>query len=786
MKNKLFIFGAGLTICTFFVLLFFLLLPQLCNALIPYLTKNLPFSHKDITITQITPWKTSGYCRVTDKVAQAVIARFEITYTPSSLTNKEIKNILLQGVHLNILELPPHNTETSSTASQANTLAAILDHFPFSVNAITIDNALIELPRDRKGIQRFSLSSQLLFKNELDNNNQLKLQKITGDITLDGDINTHVNAVLTRIDNKYKARTSFKTDIRRIAELYTIPATGIVNGTASFDIAPNLSTINDCDIAIESNDTTLHYNNFRITARKGSPLVLSMKGTPKQFTFNAHGIHFSTPQLADISLGGTFTSDEKTTTTTGTLSAPLFGSPLTFSLNTEENAFSLDLLGAERGLNAGGTKVTASSFMSHISGEYQEKEFIADATFSMKSLQIPTYTVTAQDLVFKQHLHVLDNAIKDSTGSFTVANILYNKERLLELSGTTALDNEGLQFSTQATTPLHRKLQINCAGDYLFLAPSMTRVECTLPETQVTEKIVPKSILRGNDLHFSGQIASSLKITKSTTLDAVLTTKLTDTTLQFGDKVVLSGINTQLTFPHLPLVQSGPSQIFSIQQAEFGNIKTTDIKIHYRIEDLKNLFIEKSRFSWCRGRVESGSMNINTAKDEYDLTLYCDRLGFTELLGQLGILDAEGTGTLNGRLPLSFKEATLYFDDGFLFSSPGDSGIVRFTNTEKIRQNLGSAPQTGYLDYSINALENFAYNWTTLSFNSVKDDLIISMSLDGKPASPLPYAYNNGVLIPSEQGIGIQHPIHLDVNFHLPSTNIFRYGKNIQSFMEKM
>lgn len=179
-------------------------------------------------------------------------------------------------------------------------------------------------------------------------------------------------------------------------------------------------------------------------------------------------------------------------------------------------------------------------------------------------------------------------------------------------------------------------------------------------------------------------------------------------------------------------------------------------------------------------------MNINTDKDEYDLTLYCDRLGFTELLGQLGVLDAEGTGTLNGRLPLSLRATTLNFDDGFLFSSPGDSGIVRFTNTDKVRQNLGAATQTGYLDYSINALENFAYNWATLSFNSVKDDLVISMSLDGKPAKPLPYAYDNGTLIPSEQGIGIQHPIHLDINFHLPSTDIFRYGKNIQSFMEKM
>ena len=94
--------------------------------------------------------------------------------------------------------------------------------------------------------------------------------------------------------------------------------------------------------------------------------------------------------------------------------------------------------------------------------------------------------------------------------------------------------------------------------------------------------------------------------------------------------------------------------------------------------------------------------------------------------------------------------------------------------------------RSAYLDYSMKALENFSYNWTKLSFNSQKDDLLITMQLDGKPADPLPFGYKNGQIVPSEQGPGLQHPIRLDVNFRLPMQDLFQYGKNIQSIMENM
>lgn len=241
-----------------------------------------------------------------------------------------------------------------------------------------------------------------------------------------------------------------------------------------------------------------------------------------------------------------------------------------------------------------------------------------------------------------------------------------------------------------------------------------------------------------------------------------------------------------MLFPHLPIFESSPSQICTIGNLEFGSIKLSDAKFYFRIEDENTLFLEKGRLRWCGGRVETGGLRLSKEMDALEATLYCDRLGLTELLSQFGIEDTEGEGSLNGKLPIQISDQRLRFDDGFLFSTPGNSGIVRFNNTKQLRQGMPNIEQAAYLDYSMKALENFSYNWTKLSFNSEEDNLLIAMQLDGKPTEPLPFGYKNGQIIPSTKGGGIQHPIRLDVNFRLPLQDLFQYGKNIQSIMENL
>jgi hypothetical protein len=165
-------------------------------------------------------------------------------------------------------------------------------------------------------------------------------------------------------------------------------------------------------------------------------------------------------------------------------------------------------------------------------------------------------------------------------------------------------------------------------------------------------------------------------------------------------------------------------------------------------------------------------------------TFYGSRINLGRLLGQFGFTGLEGEGSLNGRLPVAISKKRMGFEDGFLFSTPGTGGIVRFTNSDLLRQGIGGVSQAGTLNYALKALEDFSYNWTKLSFNTIDDELLLALELDGKPRTALPFRFDkNGLIIESDQGTGLQYPMRLDVNFRLPLAELFEVGQSINSIM---
>ena len=61
----------------------------------------------------------------------------------------------------------------------------------------------------------------------------------------------------------------------------------------------------------------------------------------------------------------------------------------------------------------------------------------------------------------------------------------------------------------------------------------------------------------------------------------------------------------------------------------------------------------------------------------------------------------------------------------------------------------------------------------------------MTLELDGKPRSALPFSFKNGMIVESAQGEGLQYPIRLDVNFRLPLAELFQLGQTINSIMGK-
>jgi hypothetical protein len=352
------------------------------------------------------------------------------------------------------------------------------------------------------------------------------------------------------------------------------------------------------------------------------------------------------------------------------------------------------------------------------------------------------------------------------------------------LEATLGTSAQMLNFSSLLTSPLHEGLRLSCRGSANMRKELV--LSCSFPEMEMTSSALPSYISLPEALSFTGKIAGELDLTISDDVPSGRAQlKYSEGGVVFNG-YSLSNISANLEFPELPRIRSDASQLVTIGSIDLGKINMSDAEIYLRVDDPQTLFIERVRLNWCKGGVETGGFKVSRDMEQLDATLYCDRLSFTELLGQFGVGEAEGEASLNGRLPVVISKKGIIFDDGFLFSTPGKSGIVRFKNTKQMRRGMEAMGKSAYLEYSMDALENFSYNWTMLTFNTEEEELLLSLQLDGKPTEPLPYGFTQGRIVESPKGPGLQYPIRLDVNFRLPLTELFRYGKNIQSIMENM
>jgi hypothetical protein len=273
-------------------------------------------------------------------------------------------------------------------------------------------------------------------------------------------------------------------------------------------------------------------------------------------------------------------------------------------------------------------------------------------------------------------------------------------------------------------------------------------------------------------------------------LSAVVKSSLSDGKLHHPEnKLVIEGIQLNLIFPEIPKMQSAPGQQLRFATASAGGLTIENGTVEFQIEPPRTLFIEKGRFSWSDGNVYVQSERISPGVDNYNIILFCDRLNLAKVLDQFGAANVEGKGTVSGRIPLQYQDGRLSFDDGFLFSSPGEGGKIRMKDTEILTAGIPpDTPQYTQMELARKALEDYDYAWAKLNITSEGEDLLLKMQLDGKPAKPLPFVYQTDIggfakVEADVQGSTFQG-IRLDVNFRLPLNKIMQYKELIQMIQD--
>lgn len=774
----------------------FLLLPYLSDRyLLPQLIKELPFTERELSISRITPWQIRGTVTFADRDKHTLsIPRFELHYTPGDLLRGKISRLLIDSASLHVVMLNGQpviqglTVGSASTEQKEKTPKLLL---PLAVETIVVKNSTLVFHRSED--ESFTFIADGRFSSDFveQTENRKLLSGLTGEILLRGDIALSGKFEAKALDDGHEVSWQMLApNIGQLAKFFTqlreLQPTGelSLNGKAKIE---KLSRIASYEATAKLSQFRFAKNSFILENKSvEKPVILFLEGDLEKTRYNLTNVVLAGPEKASLDLEGELGIFKGEISGIGHIFFERTQSQVTINFNGYNN---------ESG-NKVNFQLKSDAFI--LADSLSLSSFSIDGMAGFKNSilsgyldgQIPkvfhgSSETALVDLSFQmpfQFPHPDDKSIVP--GEFTIAEIHHQDVNSGNLQASLSQSPEGIDFITSFTTSFDPHLKLTCNGT--AKVTSNVSLRCRMPETLVDSSSLPSYIHLPEGLSFGGKLALEgdfhLQDKKP---EGSLTVEWHDGTLTHGENN-LSDINCSVDFPNIPRIQSGPGQLCTIGSLDLGKIKMSDGRIRFRVEDEQTIFLEKTKLSWCGGRVEAGSVRLTRTFEELETTLYCDRLSFTELLGQFSIEGTEGQGTLNGRLPVLLNSQGVEFDDGFLFSTPGNSGIVRFNNTKQLRQGMPDVAQTAYLDYSMKALENFSYNWTKLSFNSQGEDLLIKMQLDGKPAEPLPFGYKSGHIVPSDKGPGLQHPIRLDVNFRLPLQDLFQYGKNIQSIMEKM
>jgi len=375
-------------------------------------------------------------------------------------------------------------------------------------------------------------------------------------------------------------------------------------------------------------------------------------------------------------------------------------------------------------------------------------------------------------------------------GSFSVGRLRYKNMNVGKVRGTMQQTEQGFDFKGEHINNLIPKLILEFQG-------AAKLFQTQIPQAQIQFQNVPsaadiqvdleKFLPQAAGVSVKGQLSLKGNLFFSTPgMSGSLESRIDNGSVVVPEKKIsIAGIQLAFSIPDLPHIRSAPQQQLLFEKAAVGGIVVSNGHMEFQIESVNSLFIEKAQFKWSEGNVDTYAVRISPGIEDYRLILYCDRLNLASVLEQFGAATAAGEGTVNGRIPLQYSNGKLSFDDGFLFSTPGEAGKIRLKDTEILTAGIPpGTPQYLQMELAREALKDYDVSWAKLNITSEGEDVLLRMQLDGKPANLLPFVYKKelgGFAKIEAKGKGSKFQgIRLNINFRLPLNKMLQYKEIIQ------
>ena len=332
-------------------------------------------------------------------------------------------------------------------------------------------------------------------------------------------------------------------------------------------------------------------------------------------------------------------------------------------------------------------------------------------------------------------------------------------------------------------------MKLTASGGITFGTSPEFDMAVVLPEYNITSlKGLKKRFPAVKDFNFTGKCNGGMKFKyKSGVPLANGFVEIQNGMLEAAEPgFKVSNIRLDLKIADLLKMRSLPKQRLNFDLIEAGDVKLVDGKVNFQIESFKSMLLERAKVGWCNGHIYTHALRIRAGINKYRATFYCDGIVLSELISQLGLSKATGSGTVLGRIPVRLDKNGLAFTRGYLYSVPGDTNKIKLMDTDKLLESIPKETQQfTQLDIATEALKDFNYKWVKLDLNTQGEDLRLKMELNGNAANILPFTYDKkkNAFIRVKSGGAKFQGIRLDINSNIPLNRLMLISNKLKKIL---
>ena len=286
----------------------------------------------------------------------------------------------------------------------------------------------------------------------------------------------------------------------------------------------------------------------------------------------------------------------------------------------------------------------------------------------------------------------------------------------------------------------------------------------------------------GDGFRVNGTISAGLRLSmKNFQITSGGSLMLRDATAEAPEMgLSVNGGQAEIQFADLLRLQTRPAQMLTLDETRIGDLTLRKVRVAFQLHNPQDLLVESAETNWCGGNIHLQATRLRSGRSNLSTMIYCDGVSLSQALRELGVAQTEGEGKLTGKIPVKLRRSGIFFENAYLYSEPGTSGIIRLRNAGELLAMAGAA-NLSELDLASEALKNFSYEWAKLNFDTTAGDLALHLQFDGKPLEPLPFTLDPATsrLVRSNQGKATFQGLRLNVNLTLPLNRLLRFNERL-------